>query len=111
MTEAGKTQEVHDLNVKLFLKAVRRHNFKNSKSVNNIQILGSVAEKGVIKPDPKKLRPLKDFPPPSNFIILRSALGMFAYYAKWINRFAGKIHPVANSKVLIRTEMFRLFGC
>ena len=30
---------------------------------------------------------------------LKSVLGMFAYYAKWIDRFADKVRPLANTKV------------
>ena len=104
VTVTGKTREEHDLNVKLFLEAIRRRNFalndsKTIKSVDSIQILGYVVEKGIIKPDPERLRPLKDFPPPANFKMLKSVLGMFAYYAKWIDRFADKIRPLANAKV------------
>ena len=46
------------------------------------------------------MRPLKEFPPPADLRSLRRVLGMFAYYAKWIYRFADKIRPLAASKAL-----------
>ena len=57
VTVTGKTQEEYDLNVNLFLEAIRRRNFalndsKTIKSVDSIQFLGYVVEKGIIKPDP-----------------------------------------------------------
>ena len=52
----------------------------------------------LIKPDPKRMQPLLNFPPPSNYKALRPVLGMFAYYAKWINFFADKVRPLADAK-------------
>ena len=97
----GTYSYLDNVTVKLFLEAIRRRNFalndsKTIKSVDSIQILGYVVEKGIIKPDPL---PLKDFPPPANFKMLKSVLGMFAYYAKWIDRFADKIRLLANAKI------------
>ena len=104
VTVANRTQEDHDANVKLFLDAIHRNNFtlnetKTISSVNSVQILGYVVENGLIKPDPERLRPLKDFPFPVNSKQLKSVLRMFAYYAKWIDRFADKVRPLANAKV------------
>ena len=104
VTVASRTQEDHDANVKLFLDAMHHNNFtlnetKTSNSVNSVQILGYVVENGLIKPDPERLRPLKDFPFPVNSKQLKSVLGMFAYYAKWIDRLADKVRPLANAKV------------
>ena len=52
---------------------------------------------GVIKPDQERLRPLQDYPPPTNIGFLRRVVGMFAYYAKWIPNFSGKIQPLVNA--------------
>ena len=59
----------------------------------------TVVENGLIKPDSERLRPLKDFPFPVNSKQLKSVLGMFAYYAKWIDSLADKVRPLANAKV------------
>ena len=104
VTVAGHTKEGHDKNVKAFLDAIKCRNFtlnesKTVASKNSIPILGYVVGNGEAKPDPERLRPLLDFPPPSNFKLLRRVLGMFAYYAKWIDCFADKIRPLADAKV------------
>ena len=45
----------------------------------------------MIKPDPERLRPLKELPPPVDSKSLKRVLGLFAYYAKWIYQFSDKI--------------------
>ena len=78
------------------MDAIYRQKFtlNESKTVNsasNINILGYVVGKMHIKPDPEHMQPLLNFLPPSNYKALRCVLGMFAYYAKWINCFADKV--------------------
>ena len=62
-----------------------------------IDILGYRPSHQSIKPDPERLQPLQEYPPPSNFPSLRRALGMFAYYARWIPQFSDKIRPLADT--------------
>ena len=52
---------------------------------------------GVIKPNQERLRPLQDYPPPTNVGSLRRVVGIFAYYAKWIPNFSDKIQPLVNA--------------
>ena len=109
VTVAGHAKKEHDKNVKAFLDAIKRRNFtlNESKTVaakNSIPTLGYVVGNGKAKPDPERLRPLLDFPPPSNFELLRRVLGMFAYYAKWIDCFADKVRPLADVKVFPLNE-------
>ena len=103
VTIAGRDQTEYDRNVKAFLDAIHRRKFtlndsKTVTSVKNINILGYVVGNMVIKPDPERMRPLLDFPPPNNVNALRRVLGMFAYYAKLIFDFAEKIRPLADAK-------------
>ena len=96
VTAAGSTQLEHDRNVKAFIDAIRRRNFtlnenKTISSVSDIKILGYVVGNKCIKPDPERMKPLLNIPPPDNFKALRRVLGMFAYYAKWISSFADKV--------------------
>ena len=123
VTIAGRDQTEHDRNVKAFLDAVHRRKFtlndsKTVTSVKNINILGYIVGNMVIKLDPERMRPLLGFPPPNNMNALRRVLGMFAYYAKWIFDFAGKVRPLADAKqfplkrdalinasVLLKTEL------
>jgi len=95
VTVAGRDQEEHDNNVKSFLAAIRRRNFtlnesKTIVSQKDIQVLGYVVVNGVVKPDPERMRALTEFPPPNGYKSLRRVLGMFAYYAKWIDHFADR---------------------
>ena len=102
VTVAGRIQLEHDINVKAFSEAIIRRKFtlndnKTVKSVPNVNILGYIVGNMCIKPDPERMRPLIDFPPPSNLKALRRVLGMFGYCAKWINCFADKIRPLAEA--------------
>ena len=102
VTVAGVNQADHDKNVAAFLEMIKRRNItlNESKSVYSvpiIDILGYRLSHQSIKPDPERLQPLQDYPPPSNVPSLRRALGMFAYYAKWISQFSDKIRPLADT--------------
>ena len=103
VTVAGRTQKEHDDNVKSFLEAICRNNFilnesKTVNSVNSIKIFGYIVRNGCIKPDPERLHPVRDFPPPENLKQLKSVLGMFNYYTKWIDHFADEVRSLANAK-------------
>ena len=78
ITVAGKDQEEHDTNVQRFLQAVQSRNLsldpsKTLESVKSINILGYCEGNGTIKPDPERLHPLQEFPPPTNrnFLLLQ----------------------------------------
>lgn len=103
ITIAGHTQEEHDRNVQHFLNVVSQRNFtlnesKTVKSASSISVLGYCVGKGVIRPDPERLRPLQQLPAPTNAGSLKRTLGMFAYYAKWIQNFSQKIQPLVNTR-------------
>ena len=87
VTVGGVDQADHDRNVAAFLEIIKRRNItlNASKSVHSvpvIDILGYRLSHQSIKPDPERLQPLQEYPPPSNVPSLRRALGMFAYYSK-----------------------------
>ncbi|XP_064080604.1 uncharacterized protein LOC135197465 [Macrobrachium nipponense] len=103
ITIAGHTQEQHDQNVQCFLEVINKRNLtlnatKTIKSVRTINILGCCVGNGVIKPDMERLRPLQELPPPTSQGSLKRAMGMFAYYIKWIQNFSAKIQPLARVK-------------
>ena len=71
ITVAGRDQEEHDENVQNFHEAIHRRNFtlnetKFVESKASISLLGYGISHGVITPDPERLRPLQEFPPPEN---------------------------------------------
>ena len=51
----------------------------------------------MVRPDPERLRPLQELPPPTNVRSQRRVLGLFAYYAKWISNFSEKIQPLLKA--------------
>ena len=73
---------------------------KTVSSVSSINILGYKVGNGIIAPDPERLQPLLDFPPPQNQRALKRTLGLFAYYAKWLPNFADKVKYLRNTKQL-----------
>ena len=103
MTVAGHTQEEHDRNVKRLLESLQRRKWilNNSKTISSdssINILGYFVGNGIIKPDPERLRPLEQLPPPTNSKSLKQVLGLFAYYKKWIKQFSEKIKRLKEAK-------------
>ena len=102
VTIAGHTQEEHDSNVEKFLHIVKQRNFtlnesKTVKSVPSINVLGYCVGNKVIKPDSERLKPLQELPPPMSLGAQRRAVGLFAYYAKWIPNFSDKIKPLISN--------------
>ena len=103
ITVAGRNKEEHDRNVEKFLTVIKDRNFtlneeKSITSCSEINILGYTVGNGVIKPDAERLRPLQNFPTPTSPKSLKRALGMLAYYAKWLPRFSDKIRPLTQVK-------------
>ena len=102
ITVAGRTQKEHDQNVTRLFDALRQRNWtlndsKTISSVPYINILGYYVGNGTIKPDPERLIPLQNLPPPNNQKALKRVLGLFAYYAKWIFQFSDKIQSLKQT--------------
>ena len=102
ITISGKTQEDHDENVRKFMDAARDANLTLNRSkcefsTRRLKILGSVIENGTISPDPDRLRPLINLPPPSNLKELRRVMGLFAHYSQFIRSFSSKLHPLSQT--------------
>ena len=90
-------------NIAAFQEMIKRRNIilndpKTVEAVPEINILGYNVSHNSIKPDPERLKPLIDFPAPNNVASLKRALGMLAYYARWIPQFSDKIRSLAESE-------------
>ena len=90
VTEAGKTHNEHDANLKKFLSIARECNITLNEnkcfySSDTIDLLGYRISNDKLQPDPQKTKPLIELPVPQNSKSLKRALGMFAYYAQWIS--------------------------
>ena len=88
--------------MKKFHEAIQRRGLtlndtKSVESKASINILGYCVGYGFIKPDQERLRPLQDYPTPTNVGSLRRVVSMVAYYATWIPNFFDKIHPLVNA--------------
>ena len=59
-----------------------------------INLLGYRISKGVLQPDPDRVKPVLDKPVLCNAKELQCMLGMFSYYAKWIPHYSEKIKPL-----------------
>jgi len=66
-----------------------------SKTIN---LLGYHISKGVLQPDPDRMKPVLDMPVHCNAKELQRMLGMFSYYEKWILHYSEKIKPLVVLK-------------
>ena len=99
ITVCGVDQSTHDSNVKKLREAAAKYNLtfnegKTISSVSTIQLLGYSIEHGKVKPDPDRLKPLRDLPAPKDGKALKRAIGLFSYYSQWIPKFSELIHPL-----------------
>ncbi|GFU87937.1 retrovirus-related Pol polyprotein from transposon 17.6 [Trichonephila clavipes] len=74
-----------------------------SQTINKYTLLGAyplpkIEEDGIIKPDPERLKSLRDMPVPKDSSALQRTLGMFAHYCRWIPGFSKKIRPLLGKK-------------
>ncbi|GFW02170.1 retrovirus-related Pol polyprotein from transposon opus [Trichonephila clavipes] len=103
VTVCGKDQKEHDDNLEKFMTVAKKYNLtlnedKCTYSSNSVHLLGYIIQDGIIKPDPERLKPLRDMPVPKDSSALQRALGMFAHYCRWIPGFSKKICPLLGKK-------------
>lgn len=99
----GKDKNEHDQNLANFLKTAEQYGltFNESKSIfasESIKVLGYDVSKGIVKPDPQRLSPLREMPAPTDLKSQQRAVGMFSYYSPWISHFSDKIYPIIHNK-------------
>jgi len=87
----GRTQTEHDQNLEKFMAAAKLSNlqFNQSKckfSRKSIEFLGHIIENGTLRPDPKRYQSLLSLPEPKTLKELNHIIGLFAYYAKWVEK-------------------------
>ena len=98
VTICGKDQEDHDANLEHFLEAAKRKNLcynteKCILSTRRLPVFGYI-----IRPDPDRLRPLRELPIAHDSRFMSRCLGLFSYYSQWIPRFSDRIKPIASCK-------------
>lgn len=67
---------------------------KCSFLAKEVRYLGYIVDKNGIRPDPEKLRAIKDMPSPQGISELRSFLGMVNFYARFVQNLSGMLHPL-----------------
>ena len=82
VTICGMNQDEHDFNLAEFRKAARKRHLTLNEakfvySVTSLNILGYHIENGDVKPDPERLRPLKEIPLPHASKSLKRVIGLF----------------------------------
>ena len=107
ITICGSTLEEHDENLEKFLEVARAVNLTlNDKKcvfrTQSIHLLGHVIENGTKRPDPDRLKALMEFPYPKTAPQLNRLVGFFAYHAKWIRHYSGKIKPLLDAQKVKR---------
>ena len=97
----GRDDDEHDEHLKLFMEAAEKERLSFSEEkclfrINAIDLLGYCMSHNSIKPDPDCLSSLLNLPIPEKPKSLKRVIGMFSYYAKWINHFSDKIYVLNN---------------
>lgn len=103
ITVCGQDNNDHDKNLSRLLAALEKHNLKINKSkskfnLTSIRLLGHLVSHNDIRPDPERLKPLLEMPPPHNAASLKRVLGLFAHYSKWITHYSDKIRSLTDCK-------------
>nr|VZI48276.1 unnamed protein product [Spirometra erinaceieuropaei] len=103
ITICGNGLAEHDSTLQKFLSVAEKYGltFNEAKSViasKEIKILGYEVSKGNIRPDPDRLRPLREMAAPQDLKSQQRAVGLFAYYSQWISHFSDKIHLLIHNR-------------
>jgi RNase H-like domain found in reverse transcriptase/Integrase zinc binding domain/Reverse transcriptase (RNA-dependent DNA polymerase) len=103
----GTTFESHLKNLDLILSRLEKHNLtlkptKCAFAHNKVEILGHVASDKGIEPCQKKVEAMLKMPAPRSVHQIRSVLGMFGYYRKFIKNYAKITYPI--SQLLTKTS-------
>ena len=64
--------------------------------VDSVQFLGHVVTRDGITSDPAKVKAIKEMPFPEDKEHMKSALGLFSYYRKFVKGFAKIAHPLTQ---------------
>jgi hypothetical protein len=89
----SKTKEEHLEHLETILSRLKNAglvlNRKKCKFLcDEVKILGNIVSEGTVKPDPEKIRAIKEYPLPKTVKELRSFLGLINYCREFVPRFA-----------------------
>jgi hypothetical protein len=97
----SKSAKEHKLHVKQILELLRSNRFydckaKSSFASEETKILGHIVSAKGIRPDPKKIAAVQEWPVLKNVHDVRSFLGLVNYFRKFIDHFASLAEPLTN---------------
>ena len=92
LTVGGFDQTSDDDNLIALKEVASKENFtfnedKCHYNYTQIQLLGHLVGNRIVKPDPKRIAARKDLVVPTTKKELQRILGLFSYYAKWVEIF------------------------
>ena len=96
---ASESEEQHARDVQRVLEALRVAGFrlgiaKCKFGLREIAYLGRVTDGVRVWADPARMQGLRDLPEPRSMSKLRSALSLFSYYRKFVDRYHELVHPL-----------------
>ena len=66
---------------------------------DTIKLLGSKIHNGSLRPDPDRVKTLRELPPPKTTKEQQRVVGLSAYFAQWISHYSDKIKPLVINRV------------
>jgi hypothetical protein len=95
------TEEEHKAHIRLVLDVLKREKFyvckaKSNFAVEEIKFMGHIVNSEGIRPDPKKVEVVQNWPVPKNVHELRSFLGLANYFRKFISHYLEVAAPLTN---------------
>lgn len=107
-TPAGETDadtaRLHMYHVQQVLQMLAEANLRAAPHkcflfTERVKFVGSILERGTIRPDPNKLRAVANFPPPQDTTSLMSFLGLVGYYSRHLRSYSTKTYAL---RILLR---------
>ncbi|GFW32104.1 retrovirus-related Pol polyprotein from transposon 17.6 [Trichonephila clavipes] len=97
----SETFEDHLIRLRLVLKCLQEAGLKlNSKkclfATQEVKILGHLVSSNGVRPDPDKIKAVRNFPTPKNIHDIRSFLGLCSYFRRFIKGFCYLAEPLQS---------------
>lgn len=101
----GKTEEEHDRNLLALMERAKSkglvfHSEKCLIKQPQIEFFGNIYTRDGIKPDPGKVKDIREMPTPTSKDELHTFLGMLTYLSQFIPKFSDKTSALLKTEVL-----------
>lgn len=97
----GETLEEQLSNLKIILETLRNANFKIQLDKSEwlkpeVEFLGFIVSRNGLKPNPKKIESIQNYPEPSSLKELRAFLGLSGYYRRFVKNYSKIAKPLTK---------------